>query len=64
MGTLKSYTLYIKNIMLQGAIVKPLQQKDKGWLTGLRRAFLSHVLRVGFLLPSCQPSFLYLFLQT
>ena len=26
---------------------------------GLRRAFLSHVLRVVFLLPSCQPSFLY-----
>ena len=27
-----------------------------GWLMWLRRAFLSHVLRVGFLLPSCQLS--------
>ena len=56
MDTLRSETL-LKKISLQSAIVKPLQQEGIGWFMGLRRAFLSHVLRVGFALPSCQLSF-------
>ena len=56
MGTLTSDTLHYKD--------KPTKCNSQasstrgiGWLLCFRRAFLSHVLRVGFLLPSCQLSF-------
>ena len=56
MGTLRSDALHLKD--------KPTKYNSQasstrgiGWFMGLRRAFLPHVLRVGFVLPSCQLSF-------